>query len=246
MIENHIKAVFFDLYGTLLVFKDYEDSDKNWIDVFYKMIGKPNGLNLQETQSACYEILECNIEKDLNNGLTTYETKIKKIFGSKGIHFSKEQLREIADRSLVKWQINILPDSDALLVLHELRKHYKLALITNFDHSPHIRKVLDQFKFENEFDLVVISDEEHCTKPDPRIFNLALKHFELEPENAIYIGDNIHDDIMGSFNAGITPIMIDRNSRSNHRDNKYFNNAENNLPKYQTIYTLSELLNLLS
>lgn len=244
-MNKTIKAIFFDLYGTLLEFKNYESSDKEWIKVFYDLAGKPNNLSFQETQLICYEILERNITKNKSGELTTYETKIKIIFEEKGISFSKKELRKIADQSVEVWQKNILPAEDCFSVLNELRKKYKLTLITNFDHSPHIRKLIKQFDLHNKFDLIIISDEVECTKPNPEIFNIALNHFNLKPSEAIYIGDNIYDDIAGSFNAGITPILLDRNSRSNHRDNQNYNNAQNNLPNYRVINSLSELLTIL-
>ena len=44
------------------------------------------------------------------------------------------------------------------------------------------------------FDLMedmVISGEEHITKPDPRIFDIAIKRFGVKPEETIFVDDNL-------------------------------------------------------
>ena len=45
-------------------------------------------------------------------------------------------------------------------------------------------------------------------KPDPRIFQLALDHFGLEPEQCLYIGDHPLNDIQGAAKAGMNTIWM--------------------------------------
>jgi len=48
---------------------------------------------------------------------------------------------------------------------------------------------------------VVISQEVGVSKPDPRIFEIALGG--LDPRDALMIGDGITSDVMGANNAGV-------------------------------------------
>ena len=173
MLNNSTKAVFFDLYGTLLVFNDFDNANEIWTNIFYDLAGKPNNVSFEEVSVICKEILESNIEKDTSQGFTTYETKIFNAFVQKNIYIEKDQLRNIANATVGIWQKNIAIADDAKYVLSELKKTKKLALITNFDHSSHIYKVLAESGLENYFDLVLISDEAGSKKPDPTIFNSA-------------------------------------------------------------------------
>jgi putative hydrolase of the HAD superfamily len=48
------------------------------------------------------------------------------------------------------------------------------------------------------------------TKPDPRIFDVALEHFpEFERERILYIGDSVRMDIDGAGAAGLSAVLMD-------------------------------------
>jgi len=47
-------------------------------------------------------------------------------------------------------------------------------------------------------------------KPDPRIFEFALPHFEgIDRSRIAYVGDSVVMDVQGSTAAGLTPILVD-------------------------------------
>jgi len=53
----------------------------------------------------------------------------------------------------------------------------------------------------NWIDRMIISQEVGVSKPDPRIFTLALE--ELDPSEALMIGDGTGSDVLGANNAGV-------------------------------------------
>ena len=55
-------------------------------------------------------------------------------------------------------------------MLGELQGRYKLALISNFDHPPHVHRLLDELALRPFFDAVVVSGDVGVKKPDPAIF----------------------------------------------------------------------------
>jgi HAD superfamily hydrolase (TIGR01509 family) len=59
-------------------------------------------------------------------------------------------------------------------------------------------------------DAVVISEEAGVTKPDPRIFRVALDRLGRPAEEAVMIGDAWETDIAGARAAGIRPIWLNR------------------------------------
>ena len=243
MTNKKIKGVFFDLYGTLLTFNDFDGSDAIWVNSFYKLVGEPNGISYDTVQQICRGILESDLEKNASTNLTTYETKIKTEFEKVGVNLTADELRKVADETISIWQKEIHLADDALLVLGELKENCMIILITNFDHSPHVKKLLERTGLQNYFDLVIISDEAGCKKPNPEIFNLALDRTRLKPEEVIYVGDNILDDICGASSAGIRPVLISRGTKSNQIAKQEQLNLENfNLPEHQIIKSLSELI----
>ena len=47
-------------------------------------------------------------------------------------------------------------------------------------------------------------------KPDPHIFNYTLAAVGVSAEEVVHVGDTYEADIIGARNAGIRPILIDR------------------------------------
>lgn len=59
------------------------------------------------------------------------------------------------------------------------------------------------------FDTIVDSGVEGVSKPDPRIFDLALDRLGASAERAIYAGDVPAVDVVGARAAGIEAVLID-------------------------------------
>ena len=55
---------------------------------------------------------------------------------------------------------------------------------------------------------IVLSEEVGCQKPNPRIFEEALRMNSIEAKDAVMIGDSWNSDIQGAIHAGIDQIWI--------------------------------------
>ena len=208
ILTPSIKGVFFDLYGTLLLYNNIKKANEEWVSAFHSKINERKQITAEELSPLCREILSDTIEKDKSLDLTTYETKIKVGLDKRRINFSIEEIKELANYSLDVWQNYITLSGDAHYVLSFLKDKYKTALVTNFDHSKHVRGVLNKHKLFDFFEHVIISDEVEINKPDRRIFEIALGKCGLKAEETIFVGDNLNDDIKGAFNAGLLPVLI--------------------------------------
>jgi FMN phosphatase YigB (HAD superfamily) len=56
---------------------------------------------------------------------------------------------------------------------------------------------------------VIDSTRVGATKPDPRIFEIALERAGVSPQQVIHVGDMLSTDIAGALRAGITPVHLD-------------------------------------
>lgn len=63
------------------------------------------------------------------------------------------------------------------------------------------------------FDELVISEAAGVSKPDPAIFDLALRRAGVRPHEAIMLGDSWRNDVMGSIGSGIPAAWLDRSGR---------------------------------
>ena len=241
-----IKGVFFDLYGTLLIFNDIEQSWLDWAETFYSLIKGKTNLSFQEFSKRSDSFLSRKVVKDLSLGLTTYETRIKNHCESLNIQISEAELKTIADETPHAWQKYISVAGNAHIVLSELKQTKTLALISNFDHAPHVKKTLKHFDLEKYFDLVIISDEINCSKPDPKIFEEALAKTNLTPEEVVFVGDNVNDDIAGARAANIQPILIMHDTFTTQHDYSHGERQKSNktFSDVRVINSLTELLKL--
>lgn len=102
---------------------------------------------------------------------------------------------------------------DVLPLLDALRsKGIRTGLITN-NESVHQRDKLARVGLDRLVDAIVISDEVGVAKPDPAIFGHALGLLDLEPADAMHVGDNLGADAMGAHDAGLRAVWLDRPGR---------------------------------
>jgi putative hydrolase of the HAD superfamily len=98
-------------------------------------------------------------------------------------------------------------------VLHELKKDFRLALITNG--APDIQGTkIDGSNLASFFETVVISGGYGFGKPDRRIFQLVLERLQVAAHEAVMIGDSLNRDIAGARDAGIRTVWINRYNRT--------------------------------
>ncbi len=84
-------------------------------------------------------------------------------------------------------------------------------MISNWDQRlPLLLKRLGLTPF---FDAVVTSSEVGVEKPDGRIFTEALRRLEVEPGEALHVGDSPLDDVEGAIAAGMEAVRLDRSRR---------------------------------
>ena len=205
------QGYFFDLYGTLLVYGDMQQAWSDWLTAFYDLL-KARGLNSTRSafSQACDGFFSAAPPDDEDNDLTVLERRIQRLGATYNHKLSTSALRDIADKIAAAWQAHISIDPAAMPVLAQLKQDKKtVGLVSNFDHAPHVRRLLSENRWAHMFDTIIISSEVGVQKPDPAIFALALQNAGIAPVDAIYVGDT-HDDVTGAIAAGIQPILISR------------------------------------
>jgi putative hydrolase of the HAD superfamily len=208
------KGVFFDLYGTLLVYGDMLVAWFDWLSALYEQM-TAHGLSISKEAFAvqCDGFFEKPPPPERDDGLTVYERRIQLLAVGLGLELSDVTVSKAADASVTAWQKSITLDPNTLDVLGALRSRKTLGLISNFEHPPHIYLLLSRLGLARLFDTVIVSGDVGVEKPDPRIFELALQQVGLKPREAVYVGDTA-EDVQGALAAGMCPILIRRNEEA--------------------------------
>ena len=221
-----IQGIFFDLYGTLLVYGNMKKAWSDWLLTFYHLL-KKQGLNITEKSfsAECDGFFSTPAPAGNKDHLTVLERRIQRLCLRLNHQLPKEELSPIADKIAEAWQAQISIDPEAMPVLSALKRDKKtIGLVSNFDHPPHVRRILSHNGLESIFDTTIISSEVGVKKPDPAIFGLALRQTGISPPDAVYIGDT-EEDVAGAIAAGIHPLFIARPVNRTDRGALDFQNA---------------------
>lgn len=95
---------------------------------------------------------------------------------------------------------------DTKMILEILSQKYKLGVIANQVAGTKDR--LDNWCIGKYFDVVVASAEADCSKPDLKIFNLALEQAECKPNEAVMIGDRLDNDVAPAKQLGMKTVWV--------------------------------------
>lgn len=96
--------------------------------------------------------------------------------------------------------LTVLPEGH-LRLLRELGARYPLGLVSNFDHGPTARRVLDAHGLTGCFTTIVISADFGQRKPHQAIFEAALRQLGVCAEETLFVGDSLGEDVCGARNA---------------------------------------------
>ena len=97
-------------------------------------------------------------------------------------------------------------------VLEQLRERFQLAVISNFDGR--LRLILQNLGISKYFAHVFISSELGADKPDPHIFQRALKLMHLDGNEVLHVGDDPERDWKAAKDAGLSVFQLDRSQNS--------------------------------
>lgn len=114
-------------------------------------------------------------------------------------------------------QIMEFPESHRRM-LEKCHEHYRLGLVSNFDHTPTVYRILEREKIRGLFQEVLISAEVGWRKPRPEIFQIALDRMRLEPAEALFIGDSLEIDIAGAKQIGMDAVWLNPEYQPTRRD----------------------------
>lgn len=91
-------------------------------------------------------------------------------------------------------------------LLERLRGQYSLGVIAN--QVPGVEERLRDFGIFEYFELILVSEEVGLSKPDPRIFQLALNRAGCRAEQAVMVGDRLDNDIIPARALGMKTVWI--------------------------------------
>jgi FMN phosphatase YigB (HAD superfamily) len=72
-----------------------------------------------------------------------------------------------------------------------------------------------------DVDAIVVSGVVGIDKPDRRIFEIALRALDVQPSQAVHVGDSVRFDVDGATSAGVEAFHFDPNSVCERNDHDH-------------------------
>ena len=195
---KNIKAIIFDAYGTLFdvnsaaekckdkIGKKWESFSNYWrtTQLEYTWL-----RNLMGRHKDFWQITEDSLDKSM---------KVFEIDSS-----MKNDLL-----NLYKILSTFPEVKDTLNILKE--KKYKLAILSNGTPSL-LNELVKSNNLDNIFDDVFSIEEVKAYKPDPKVYNIPIKKYQIQKNEVAYLSANTWDVSAGG-NYGFNPIWVNRNN----------------------------------
>jgi putative hydrolase of the HAD superfamily len=213
-MSNKIKAVFFDLDGTLrhsvpeggVVFTEYVTGLGLQVDA-------ENRLNAMR-----WEYNYWASSADLRDDLLAHSSDTENFW----IEYSRRRL--IALGAPPDWAFEIAPQASAhmgemykpeSIVPDDVRRAlpqlqqagYSMAVISNREKP--FKDILISHGLSGFFPYSLAAGEVDIYKPEPGVFEHALQQLNLTAPETVYVGDNYYADVIGARRAGLEPILYD-------------------------------------
>ncbi len=100
---------------------------------------------------------------------------------------------------------------DTLQALTDLKADYKLVLVSNIDCFS--KDVIDRFKLDAYFDLVMLSCDTGLLKNDKKFYKVILDKLGVDAEDVLMVGDSLESDLDTAKASGIRGVLIDRHNK---------------------------------
>lgn len=191
---NMIKAIIFDLDGTLL---NRDATVQKFIDDQYERLNNWLGHIPKELYTSRFVELDCHgyVWKD-----KVYQQLINEfnIYGITWERLLKDYLEEFKN--------HCIPFPNLISMLEALKKKsYLIGIITNGKGQFQMDNIR-ALGIEKYFKTILISEWEGIKKPNPEIFVKALKQLNVLANESAYVGDHPENDVIAAGKVGMKTI----------------------------------------
>jgi FMN phosphatase YigB (HAD superfamily) len=214
------RAVLFDLFGTVALF------DRDKLPVF-EWAGQASRSTMGGLRAIVEQKVPVPFERfftalsEVSKELGDIRTREMREFSSVhrfGLTLVRIGLEDSAETRLLAEELTrvhmallaaatTIPGSHVSLLALAYESH-RTALVSNLDYGPAARAILHEGKVVEHFHYISISDEHGLRKPHPQIFADALIALDVQPDEALFVGDSPHDDVSGAKGVGMDVAWV--------------------------------------
>lgn len=205
-----VRAVLFDFGGTLFDYETVAPGERESIIDLARWAGaqgEPREI-LRAYRGALKRVFYEYLPRPYYLHRDLFRDVLQAMARDLAMTFTEEQLARYRE---AQWQRRArdfgLRDGvpDTLQALRDRGCH--LGIVSNID-DDQLAHMVELSGVDRYFDSILSSEQARSCKPDPRIFAEALRRAGCAPEEALFVGDSLQQDIPGANHVGFRSVLI--------------------------------------
>jgi len=207
-----IKAVFFDLYHTLVRYEPPQEELEAKALKDFGINASPEVFRrpLVTADEFIYQEIARRplSQRSREEKMALYAQYQGIVLKEAGIEAGEKLILALLSK-MQQFKMKLVLFDDVAPALTDLKgKGLILGLISNVEHD--ISATLNELGLPSWLDIVVTSQDSGFIKPRPEIFQEALRQARVQPSEAVYVGDQYQVDVIGAKGAGMKGVLLDR------------------------------------
>ena len=197
-----IKAVLFDLYGTLA----YVKNSLTHTEISEHLFSNGYEVSPQQLKAAWAFVSFIDYPK---YGYKNWHSYFSRIFWRLKVKVDRKTLSAIV-KLLEGKPYQLYPDA-AGAVIKAKEKGFRTTIVTTIAYFQ-FKKTIQPIR--NYFDFIMTGYEAGCDKTNPKMYRKVLEILNVRPEEAVMIGDDVPIDIILPKKLGINAILLNREGKN--------------------------------
>ncbi len=204
-------AVLFDLWGTLI--NSVEFDPRKGHEAVLAVFDNPRGASLEDVMDLGRRVVTATVPREEESALEYTQAALLTMVADA---FDLRPRVGLLESEWIFWRAALhvsLVDGVTELLRGLESLGFPMAVISNSSFAgPTLERELEVQGIRRHFRFVISSADYGVRKPDPLIFEVALRRLGLAADKAWFAGDHVGYDIIGASGAGMVPVAFNPRS----------------------------------
>jgi HAD superfamily hydrolase (TIGR01549 family) len=210
-VGRGVRAVLFDMDDTLY---DHSYALESAVEELQKNDPRLSAVPLRTLVQKDQEVLrDVHLGLVLPGKVSLSESRVLRmvrLYESQGIELIEAEAQHLSELRRAAYLAHERAVPGARRLIEELRSNEVQVGVVSNNLLAEQRAKLSRIGLAGLVDSLTVSEEIGATKPDPRIFHLALTRCACPSAKVVFVGDSWREDVEGAHAARISAVWFNR------------------------------------